>query len=279
MDFSFFKNHPYGTAIGAAIVALIAYLFTRGSSSTAATSTTTGGQSLEEMQINAASQAQANQLNAQTQAVQIQASVANNQTAAALQAAQLQTQADIAEQATAAATQIALTQSNNDASTTQNKDAITGAYNLQKLNADVLTTQLTAGAATQQRQMDDILAGQINDNATQLDAIKTQYDYQNNVATLQAGLTSQQIAAQIAAQNNYANLSAAAIAKAGQPYNTGKDADRATAIISQILAGGNPAPVIANTNAAAQVSISNSAASLIKSIGSLTAPVITGLFA
>lgn len=278
MNFAFFKEHPYGTAIGAAVVALIAYFLSRGSASTS-TASSSGGQSLEEMQINAATNAQNAQLSAQTQAVQIQAGVANNQTAAQLQAIQLQTQAQIAEQATAAATQIALTQSNNDAATTQNADSLTAAYNMQKLNADVLTTQLTAGAATQQKQMDDILAAQINDNATQLEAVKTQYDYQTSVADLQAALTSQGIDASLQQGKDYASLAAAVAARAGQSYNTKADADRATALLSQILAGGNPSPVIANTYSSMNQNIANGAASIIKTIGGVTAPIITGLFA
>lgn len=264
MNIEFFKKHPMGSAIAAVFVfVLVYYLSSKGSSGSAAAAST-ADPTLAIAQLNAAQNQQNAQIGAQLQAAQLSADVQNTQTTLQAQVANNQIAAQANATAQGNAAQVALA-----------NIATNGQVTINDSNNKVLLTQLTDNAAVQTTQLNDVLAGQMNDNATKLAAVTSQFGYLNNVAGLQAGVATSQIQAQstaiATAQKNQYDLSQSII---NHVTDVNGSQNR-----TQILetAAGYPGAAAANA-ASTGGAYPSAAAGIINSIGAAGSNVLQTLF-
>lgn len=254
------KQHPYATgAIG--LVGLLAlYMLMRGSG-TQQTASTTAAQlaaqqqqlSLQEQQLQQSGQLQAQQTNAQLAASYANAQAANNQNIASVQAQYNSTDA-------------ALIAALANSQTQQQYNSIQG---------QVATNQLTAELASSE-----------NTNATNLAAYQGTLGYQNNIANLQAALTSQTIGSETQLtsqqlQNNY-NLSNQVlnyVGQAGLNHGTSSLETQLAAITSAALGQSNVG--VAAESAASNIGVAqatyNPTNTLISTLGKVGTTAITTL--
>ena len=269
LDLALIKEHPYATGAVVIVGGLVVFYILSGSQSSAGSGAQGGGPSSADYQAALASSSQIAQANAaaaaqqqaqqtQLQQAQLEAGVANTQTAAAVATNNTNTAAQLAATLAQIAASVQMNQTNADAQTAQNANQYVYAENLQEMQDQVLESQINSGVIMN-----------ANNNATALAATQ-----------VQAGLASQSIAAGLSLaqqqQSDYESNVGAILQKAGQPYNTANDANRATTLESQILAGGNPAPVITNqqVQGAQNVAADTLAGSIVNSLAS----VATGFF-
>jgi len=246
-DLKLIKDHPYATG-GIVIVGSVVafYLLSSNQSSSPQPSSSASPYDASALAYAAQlAQAQAGvdvQTNAQQvalQQAQLQAGVANRQVDASVETNNINTAATLA--ATLAQIQ-AQSQQNQDTlatQTIQQGNQLTYAQNIQQMQDAVLESQINAGVVEN-----------ANNNATALAGTQATLDYQAYLSNLQAVVASHGIDAGLTlAQQQEADYQSnvnAIIPQAGKSYNTANDANRATTLFSQILAGGNPAPVITN---------------------------------
>jgi hypothetical protein len=277
MNFALFKEHPYATAGGAVVLFVILYLAMNSSSSAASSpsSLSTGSDysaaDLQMAQIQAGAQAQANQIQGAMNIAQIQANVANGQTAAQVQensdslaaslaAIQAQTQAAIETTANNNATQVSLANITTSAATTQ--------------------TQIQAQENEMQTQaLANIEMNQTN-QATQQHADTLNYLY--GVTQLQTGLQSQalddqtQIAqTQIDDQSRTAQ-DAISLIQSGALNKGGAGGTYQTQALETVL--GNPGGAVQSTGAVG-VSAQQSSAAAFTALTNLGGSIAAALFA
>jgi hypothetical protein len=201
--------------------------------------------------LQAAQEQQQTAANVQLQQDAYQAQVANNQTAASLQANNVNTAASLA--ATLAQLQASTAQNKDtlEAQTTQQANQLVYAQNIQQMQDSVLMSQINAGVLEN-----------ANNNATALAGTEASLSYQTYLANLQAQVANHGIDASLSLaqqqEADYQSNTAYVLSQAGKSYNTANDANRATTLYSQVLAGGNPAPVIANQQGQTSQNIASS---------------------
>lgn len=255
------KAHPYTTGALALVGLLVIYYLMRSGGQSGVNAQTAAAQlaaqqqamNLQEQQLQQAGSLQAQQTNAQLSAAQASAQAANNQTIGQVQAQY---------NATDAALIAALAQNQTQ-------------QQLNSIQGQAYTNQLTAE-----------LAGAENTNATNLSAYQGTLNYQTGIAGLQAGLTSQSIAAQTQLagaqlQNNY-NLSNQVlnmVGQAGLNHGTSSLEQQLAAITTSALGQQNVG--IAAEQAAASVGVAqaqyNPTNTLISTLGKIGGTVATGL--
>jgi hypothetical protein len=240
---------------GVALVGLfVLYILLKGGSSQSASPVAALAQANEEEnQLQAASDAQAQQTNAQLQAVQLQAQAANNQTIAAVQTQNNQTDASLIA-------------------------ALAGNKTQQQENS--------LEAQTQNEYISSSLQATENTNATNLSAYNAGVGYQSLLAQLQAALTSQGLtessglaSQQLQDQFSITQQAQNAVNEAGLNHGTNSLEEQLTAIESEIL--GQPGVGVAaeNANATGSAASASQFASLINGITNLGGKVATGLLA
>lgn len=261
LDLGLIKKHPYATG-GVVIVGglVVFYLLSRNSAASASGVASNGSNGVlaADTALGQAQAAAAIQTNAQNAAIQqanIAASSTNLQTNAAESVANNQTVASLIAALSGNKTSISVTQSNNDAATLQQKNQEISQQNIYSLQEQQLTHQYDVAAQEQ-----------ANNNATSLSAFVNQLNAQGEIATQ--------------VLSNQKSLSEQIIPLAGKQYNTANDANRATTLFSQILAGGNPSPVIVNQQGQTYQNINstNATAGVINSVVKGASSVAAGFF-
>ena len=282
-DIELIKKHPYTT--GAIVIVggvAVFYLMSSGqsSSSTAASSGTddTAAIAAADAQMAQTQAAAAVQTNAQQvtmQQNQLEADVANNQTAASLQANNINTAATLA--ATLAQIQ-ASTQQNQDslnaqlaenadtlsAQTVQQGNELTYASNIQSMQDAVLEDQINSGVVEN-----------ANNNATALAGTEATLDYQTTLAGYQAAVASQGVSAaetvqqqQESDQYSLDTQTLNMVQQAGLNHGTESLENDLTGIISSVTTGSPSTGTAAVTgNSQAAIASSQSTANIIATIG------------
>lgn len=294
-DLSLIKEHPYATG-GIVIVGgvIVFYLLSSSQSSSAQTTATSSSPDLSAIaaadaqvaQTNAAAQVQTNAQTVQLQQAQLEADVANNQTAASLQANNLNTAATLA--ATLAQVQ-ASTQQNQDslqtqlaenadtlsAQTVQQGNELTYAQNIQGMQDAVLQSQINAGVVEN-----------ANNNATALAGTEATLDYQTTLAGYQAAVASQGVTAaetvQEQQQQDQYNLSTQTlnmVQQAGLNHGTESLENDLIGTVGLALGTAQPATAAVTGNSQAAAASSAATASIISSIGKTASSVANGLLA
>lgn len=294
-DLKFIKDHPYATGGVVIVGGVVVFYLLSSSSSSGQASTQAAAQpdmsaayaaAAQEAQTNAAAQVQTNAQTVQLQQAQLEADVANTQTAASLQSNNVNTAATLA--ATLAQIQ-AQTQQNQDslnaqltenadtlsAQTVQQGNELTYASNIQGMQDAVLESQINAGVVEN-----------ANNNATALAGTDATLDYQTTLAQLQAGVASQGVTAaetvQEQQQQNSYNLSQQTlniVQQAGLNHGTESLENDLTGTIGLALGTAAPATAAVTGNSQAAVASSAATASIINSITGGATKVATGLLA
>lgn len=247
LDLSLLKKHPYATG-GAVIVGgvVLFYLMSGSQGSEQSTSSGSGvdysslyAADAQLAQVQAAAQVQTNAQQVQLAQSQLEAAVSNYQTDASLEATKVTT-----------AAQLAATLAQLQSESTRDANQYAYALQIQQMQDQVLMSQINAGVLEN-----------ANNNATALGATQIAADVSRYSIDAAAVLAQQKEA------DYQANVQAI-IPQAGKSYNTANDANRATTLFSQILAGGDPSAVIVNQNAQAaqNIATTTSTASIINSI-------------
>lgn len=184
-DLAAFKKHPYvmGGAVLIGAVVLFLLLRRQQSSQSASSGASIYGLQSNLAQINAASQMQAYQTQAQLQQTQLQAQVANNQQVYATQIAQQQNDAQLVVALENLRTGLQTVQVNAAAQTTQQANQLMYAQNIQAMQDAVLSSQINAGVREH-----------LSDNETQLAQYGIAADYATVVAGLQHDIATKNIA-------------------------------------------------------------------------------------
>ena len=270
LDLALIKEHPYATGAVVIVGGLVVFYLLSSSSGGSSAGSTASGMSSADYQASLAAGSQAAQANAafaaqqqaqqtQLQQAQLEAGVANNQTAAAVATNNTNTAAQLAATLAQVAASVQMNQTNMDAQTAQNANQYVYAENLQQMQDQVLESQINSGVIEN-----------ANNNATALAATQVQADLASQSITAGLTLAQQQ-------ESDYNDLATYIAGKAGQPYNTANDANRATTLYSQILAGGNPAPVIVNQQGqtAQNIAATTLAGSIVNSLSSVAAGLLS----
>lgn len=270
LDFELLKKHPYATG-GVVIVGglVVFYLLSRNSASSVSGVNSSGSVLAADSALGQAQAAAAIQTNAQNAAIQqaqINAQSTNLQTSAAESVTNNQTIAGLIAALSGNKTSIAVTQSNNDAATLQQMNAEVSQQNIYALQEQGLQDQINQAAQEN-----------ANNNATSLAGLVDQLNAQGQIATKVID-SSTALATQ--SQKNYSDIATYIASQAGKPYNTANDANRATTLFSQILAGGNPSPVIANQYVQGQQNIATTGAiaSSVSSLSNAASSIARGFF-
>lgn len=264
------KKHPYATG-GIVIVGGIAafYLLSSGGSSAAATSGGDSGIAAADatiQQANAAAAIQTNAQQVQLQTAQLNASVANTQTAAAVNTTNTTTFADLIAALSGNKTSLEVTESNNDTAALNNANQLTSEQNIYSLQESGIQHQY------------DLAAEENHDNnQTNLDALNDQLGYGALIQTTALG-----DATDLATQQNNLNASVLQyVTSTGLSNAPNKDnLNSETAIIQQVLAGGNPGVATSYQSATATGAVASAAegASIASSISKGASSIVTGLF-
>lgn len=240
-------------------------------------------------QLSAAQGAQQLQAATQTQQTQIAATVADNQTAAqlaaledqdnsAVQAAKIQ--AGVTNNQTQAQIDVAQIQGNVQNTSTQaqvqeNRDNLTSVENIVSSQDAIQIAQINAAQAEQ-----------ANNDQTAVDINGQQYDYQNNLADLNAGIESESLQDQTTLltqqQSNQLTLSQQIIPLAGKQQNSALDAEDQTNLFATVLANGNPSVASSAIQGSTQAVISGNntgATAIITNLAGTIAKAGAGLFA
>ena len=231
LDLALIKEHPYATGAVVIVGGLVVFYILSGSQGSAGSGALGGGPSSADYQAMLAANSQAAQANAaasvqqqaqqtQLQQAQLEADVSNQQTAASLSASNTSTAAQLAATLAQVAASVQMNQTNMDAQTAQNANQYVYAENIQQMQDQVLESQINSGVIEN-----------ANNNATALAATQVQADLSSQSITAGLTLAQQQ-------ESDYNDLATYIAGKAGQPFNTANDANRATTLYSQILAGG-----------------------------------------
>ena len=216
-------------------------------------------------QVQAAAQVQNNAQQVQLQQQQLEAQSANYQTAASLSANNTNTAAQLAATLAQISASVQENQTNVAAQTADTANQYVYAENMQSMQDQVLTSQINSSVLEN-----------ANNNATALAGLESSNDLQAQANQLQAIIANHGIDAGLALstlqETDYDTLATYIAQNAGKPFNTANDANRATTLYSQILAGGNPAPVIINQQGQTQQNIASTQAT-----GTLLNTIAAGL--
>lgn len=267
LNLELLKEHPYTT--GAVVIVgglLILYLMSSGSGSTSSGSSgdyaasLNADEQLAGVQAGAAVQQGAQQV--QLQQAQLEAQVANNQTAASLVTGQTQTAAQLAATLASLASQVQIAGISQAGSANQ----LIYAENLQSMQDAVLEDQINSGVVEN-----------ANNNATALAATEFTVGTQGSIASqaLQYGY-------QLSSRNQdiYAAQLPFIESQAGKQYNSALDANNANALFQTILTSGNPAVATAGVQSSSSTAASGNSA-MASEVGSVTnglATIVKGLF-
>jgi hypothetical protein len=289
------KKHPYATGGAVLVGAIILYIIIKGSQgssgNTAATTTATSGDGttaadVQMAQIQAAADVQSNAQQVALQTAQLQANVADTQTAASLQATQLGDTLSAAAQIYGLQANVSENATNVAGATTQQANQLLYAQNIQQMQDNVLEDQIGQAASENE-----------NNNATALAGEQIQANYGVNIANLQAGVASQSIADESTyAENqlsdtntlvsgqaqNYDNVEAYILGHAGEQKNSALDATDQTNLFQTILSGGNPGVASAGVQGTTQTAVSGNnsgVATVSNAINSTIGLIGAGLFA
>lgn len=268
------KAHPYATG-GILLVGIIALymLMSSGQQSGSASAATQAAQDaasqqqmqLEEQQLNASSAAQQAQIGAQVQATQIAANAQNNQTVG----------------------QVEAQYNSNDASliAALAGGEVSGQQNALEAGVDnnYITTQGTVANNTLQAE----LAATEDTNSTNLSAYSDTMNYQNALASLQAGLIGQQIQSNTTLgttalnnQYNLANTTLGIVQQAGLNHGTESLEDQLAAITESALGQSNVGVAAEQAAGAEGVAAeqNNPLNTLISNLGNIGQTITAGIF-
>jgi hypothetical protein len=307
LDLTLIKQHPYATGGVVIVGGLVAFYLLSSAQGGGAQASSSGGMSAADYQAylqaqssiaqaNSAAQVQTNAQQVQLQQAQLEAQVANGQTAASIQNNNVSTAATLA--ATLAQIQ-AQTQQNSDsltAQTVQNRDMLTAqtaqqanqltyAQNIQQMQDDVLSSQINAGVAENANNNATALASTISSNDLQSLIAKLSASTATTIAGYQAQVASQGVDAatqvQLAALGQQYNLSKQTldmVQQAGLNHGTASLENALVATIGTAL--GYPQVGVAGVQGATQASVASSAstASIVNSIASGVSNVVGSLF-
>jgi hypothetical protein len=249
-DLALLKEHPYAT--GGVVIAggLVVLYFLSSSQGSAGSSAVPGGgggidyasiyaANAQMAQVNAAAQVQTNAQQVDLQKQQLDAMVAKYQTDASIESNDQNLAATLAATLAQIQADKETTVYTLDSQTKQQANQLMYAQNIQQMQDDVLMANINSGVLEN-----------ANNNATVLAGTQSTLDYQASLDRLQAAVAVHGIDAGLTlAQQQEADFQTnvnAIIPQAGKSYNTANDANRATTLFSQILARGNPSPVITN---------------------------------
>ena len=248
MNFELIKKHPYITGTVVIVGGFVLFLLLKGNNTAQAPAATGGGTSPQDAALQASYSLQSQGLQVQAQGQQLQADVANNQTAAQLQAIELQTAAAVQTSlaTTQAQTQLGIAQV--QASTDQAKISEEGTIGLATAQNQLWETAINAGVAENQSNNQAAVA----------------------VSQIQGDVISQQIQAQSAVAQGTLKL-----VQSGQLNKGGQGGQLQLAAVAAAT-GNNPAQVVA----AGQPSlVSSSASSIIGATGKAGGSILSALFA
>jgi hypothetical protein len=278
------KEHPYATG-GIVIVGgiVVFYLLSRQSSGVSANPQSADFQAAlaadsQLQQVAAASAVQQSQQQTALQAAQLNASVANNQTAANLNATNTAAYTGLVSSLISGELAVSENATNTNAQVTEQENTALYTQNISQMQDNVLMDQINQAAEEN-----------ANNNATSLSGLQDQLNYGTGIATLQAGLqsqglteaatlTSQQMAQQLQLDNTIIPL-------AGQQKNSALDATDQTSLFQTILANGNPNVAAAGTAASASATAAGDNASanifgsVVNGITKIGTTVASGLLA
>jgi hypothetical protein len=311
LDLALLKEHPYATG-GIVIVGglVVFYLLSSSSGPAAAPAASPGGMSsadyqaalaasTQNAQVQAAAQVQSNAQQVALQQQQLQADVANNQTAASLHMNDVNTSAQLAatlaqisasvqENQVTAATNLEATKAQLAAQTADTANQYIYSENLQSMQDAVLESQINSSVLENANNNATALAGLESSNALQGHIADLTAQTSNVLAGYQAtvalhgvdaatALQSQQLTEQSTIESNIENY----VQTTGLANTPNKDnLNAATALLQQILAGGNPSVAIANQQSTASQAATSAAAtsSIISSItGAVTSIATAGM--
>jgi hypothetical protein len=300
-DLALLKEHPYATGGVVIVGGLVVFYLLSSSSAPAASSapaSSPGGltsadyqaslaAASQNAQVQAASQAQQQAQQVALQQQQLEAQVANNQTAAAIHTSDTQTAAQLAATLAQIAAGVQTNTTNVQAQTADTANQYVYAENLQAMQDQVLESQINSGVIENANNNATALAGLQSTN----DLTALQSELTASTSTTIAGyqataaeqgikaatdLSSQQLALQYGIESNVENY----VQTTGLANTPNKDnLNAATALLQQILAGGNPTVAIANQQSTASQAASSAAetSSIIASITGAVSNVAAGL--
>lgn len=289
-DLALLKEHPYATGGVVIVGGLIVFYLLSSSSSSSAPSTqaaSPGGMSsadyqaalaasTQNAQVAAAANVQNNAQQVALQSQQLQADVANNQTAASLHINDTQTAAQLAATLAQIAASTQQNQVNVEAQTADTANQYVYAENLQAMQDQVLMSQINSGVIENANNNATALAGTQSDNDLAAYISKLQASVASQGVDAATALQMEQIKQQYGIESSVENY----VQTTGLANTPNKDnLNATTAILQQILAGGNPSVAIANQASTASQAASSAAAtsSIIASITGGVSNVLTGL--
>lgn len=288
LDLSLIKDHPYATG-GIVIVGGLVVFYMLSSSQSGggggAPASSSGTSSADYQaalaansqlaQVQAAAQVQTNAQQVQLQQQQLEAQVANNQTAASIATNNTNTAATLAATLAQISAQVQMNQVNVEAATTNTANQYLYAENLQQMQDSVLESQINSGVLEN-----------ANNNATALAGLESTNELQATVAQLQANVASQGVQAaetvQTQQQQNEFTLSQQTldmVQQAGLNHGTETLENDLTGVIGEALGQPGTATAAVTGNSQASIASSQATASIINTITGSLQKVATGLLA
>ena len=273
-DLALLKEHPYATG-GVVIVGGIVVFYLLSSSQSSGGTTGASGTSSSDYaaalsadaqlaQTQAAASVQTNAQQVQLQQQQLEAQVANNQTAASLQSTNVQT-----------AAQLAATLAQISGQTTQSANQYAYAENIQAMQDQVLMSQINSGVVEN-----------ANNNATALAGLQSTNDLQYGIAGLQAEVANTGVQAaqavqtqQLSEQYDLSHQTLNMVQQAGLNHGTQSLETSLVGVVGSALNQPQVATAAVQSNATAAAASSAATANIINSITGGLTHVASGLLA